>query len=291
MKIIPIKYHNGIHARIISSEIDTPDYTYYLGNYEKLSEEDPSVWDIVFKPANVFLATLSIDEAKAVSRFYERMWKLITQTAVSDPLVIKPIVTELLQAMDLPQQVVLFTMLQSGSLFPDLTAFLPYKLPDSDPANPKRSASHFYPDDYACLIAISLLSKLLCPIWGVLHVSLRFATNVIWETECYHIMTLLLDNTILAPTYKKLRRYIDGVVMHNLGMYDTIDLDTMFKNGYLAGQVCDDVLTTLIVKRYVMLDLALPNTDILAWTAVNATSICQSRIALVTKKPPPTITE
>jgi len=284
MQIVSHIYDGILHAclefddRVIASDppINRHGYSFNMSHYRKLSKDsDGTEWASVFCPANAFLRELSPVEIEALGDFYDNLWLFSRD---ENPIAAVTLaIARLLQVIDLPVR--LQSFVERMIPIPDLSYVNTDKRADS-------YTMSFHREEYCHLLVISILAKLVCPIWGSHHAQLlrEQHNSKTWETECLQMIKPLLYCEQLQPTYQKLLNYVDLLLMQQIQPKGITAVDDLVRYGYSMDKLQDKIVEMLIVKRYVNVDLYKSHGNILVWTSVCVKQAFASLIATLTRQ-------
>jgi hypothetical protein len=123
----------------------------------------------------------------------------------------------------------------------------------------------FLKDDYLALLSISVLAKLMFPIWGDVQDPRSIVGNpLVYERLCLETIEQLLEHDLLQVGYGKLQRRVAYVL-------DRARVALYPETASLVGTDPDRIVfSRLIVRRFVTIDLYVSHGNILVWAATCA---------------------
>jgi hypothetical protein len=237
-----------------SGENVHPDTVFSMKTYEKIAKDnEENVGDLILLPINLFFETLSFSEQEQVDKLYlDAKEKIDTITVdnrreVQDDL--QQEIFNTLEKLDLPNKMIKFC--QSGQfVYPDLS--IAGTLPHHSPAKT------FTLPDYVEITAISLLSKLMVPIWGefIKVLGQIGIDNNQREKIAFDLIEPSLEDGAFERIYSKLSGTLSSLVGERRKLTDkkaslsaTTSSFIITHNG-IDDQMFDSiVMATIIVKR------------------------------------------
>lgn len=246
---------------------------FYIDTFKKLTAVE-GLWSQILLAANRFFETLDEDDQRKFCLFY------IFARRTIDRDLVRGQITEVTTAlgnqfydlavdMDLPEKVLHYVKTSSGIPIPDLT----YAGTNVGRDDPELT---FHMEEYYILLTISVICKILCPIWGdVVERMVGSVDNEMKETHCMNVIEPILTLPTFRTVRNKLYNYVSRIVDTALnGAYETASF-TATVSGVSRDRFCQIVFSTLIVKRYVTVDLyktepTIGNIMIWTWTCAKS---------------------
>jgi len=237
-----------------SQEEIHPDTVFSMKTYEKIAKDNEgNIGDLILLPVNLFFDTLTFNEQQQLDQLYIDAKNLIgTITAdnrreVQDNL--QQQIFNTLRTLNLADKMVKFCQTDQF-VYPDLS--VAGTLPHHSPAKT------FMLNDYVEITAISLLSKLMVPIWGefIKVLGLIGIDNNQREKIAFDLIEPSLEDGAFERIYQKLSYTLSTLVMERRKLTDkkaslsaTTSSFIITHNG-IDDQMFDSiVMATIIVKR------------------------------------------
>jgi len=245
------------------------DVTFHIGgSYKKLVSYDKQKenhWDELMLPANAFLESLPEEFQREVLLFFIKANQIIStnmydQKSMNVSLeVIGDLLIELSNSknsnMSLPTRLITFVK-ESGIPVPNL---------DKAMTEPHHTNSlTFKYVDYVNVIAISVLCKMICPIWGeIIHKTTSFISSDMKEIYCIKILDKLLRTSELDTIDSKFTNYLDNIINRR----DNNDRSkfTASISGYSPVRVRKFIYATMLVKKLINIDLLKDDSDVMKY--------------------------
>lgn len=252
---------------------------FLMTTYSKLgARHGEDNWDIFFKPANDFLAQLSAEDQYALHDFYlacRRTNSAIQGEAVTAEFIKDIIVrdladhaAEMVQKTDIPAKAVQFVM-GSDLQFPDLsnvgnrphdTTALTFRLPE-----------------YQIITAMSVLCKVMSPVWGDFVARTQpYIDTINKEMHCLITMLPILEHQSFQEVYEKLRGYMKNSIKtdfnrkENANKNNNYDLGFTLKNAGFSDERFEKYVEgMLFVKKLALYDPNKIDCDVMKYIAVN----------------------
>ncbi len=255
--------------------VDLNKIYFYIDTYVKLSKPPADNWELLLRPANGFLNFLNAADQKLFCLFYIEARRYIDSEFMlnnTNMISINDVATQLgnrlydlARAMDLPAKLIYYAANPeiSGIIIPDLS---------QAGTRPQDNEQYtFRYDEYIVVVAISILCKLLCPIWGdLIQRTLKNTANAVKETHCLKAIEPILDMPAFAVVNKKLFGYIANIVNQEWSRASDNAGFTASLSGFSRERFHDMIYAILMVKRYVNIDHYKYDGSVMVWTATNA---------------------
>jgi len=242
------------------TEVDLErDLVFFVHTYAKLRRSaGQESWDAFFDLTNKFLAGLPPEVQTRLYQFYEVSKAAIRGvTADNYDRVINMIADDLQKTVrqtDLPRLTLDFIESQS-LLFPDLSGI---GLRPHD-----RTWLTFHLPEYRILTAISLVCKLMCPVWGdfIFHTSVYIKTSD-KEAHCLTMFLAVLESPVFSTVHRKLEGYMQNSIASIMKRHqnyrsggDGYDLAfTLAHSGFGPDRFAQQVYGMLCVKKLALYD-------------------------------------
>lgn len=250
---------------------DDPYPSFHTETYDRLAKDRHRVaGDAILKHINDFLAEFSLSDQSQIFAYYVAAKHILSRVGLD---------CTVQRATDLLTERTTYLMHTLG--FADRALALlrtTMPMPNLDyvgAAAHYTSEYSFYEADYYDLTAISLLCKCLSPVWGefIFRIKQSYVDTVrnkevllIDERDnkelfCVTLILPTLEQSVLAPTYHKLHKYLRNQIKHVIRTVVNTSSRTqpaidfvMAKYGYDERRFEDYVYAILLVKRIVGFD-------------------------------------
>lgn len=245
-------------------ELDEKNDTwFYVRTYLSLSlSKGPGFWEAFFEILNRFLATLDEEDEKRILAFYQEVQPLasdLTPVIYRERLKrIRDAVAKLLDDTDLPRKAL--TFIQNEDLpYPDLS--------DVGTRAYDRPEFTFHLPEYKILTALSVLAKMMAPVWGHLIMNGNaFTKTSDKEERCLTTFLPVLDHPLFRETTEKLESYTqNSIEKHFQRSVKVTSFDIKFvlaHQGYTDDYFLQIVYGILWVKKLASYDpLFIMNAD------------------------------
>ena len=204
-----------------------PDITFEIRTYQKIAEDKPEkgnskedntgIGDKILLPLNMFFETLSEEEQARLYEMYASSHDILRhlkmETLRDTQNKIQDVIYKTINKLDLVDRMITFCR-QPAFVYPDL----------EDVGNkPHHSAEKtFLEEEYIELTAISILCKMLMPIWGefIQRLSLIDANTNQREKLALDLIEPTLEKSTFGPIYRKLFSLITSVTAEIRKNYD-----------------------------------------------------------------------
>ncbi len=254
-----------------------PIISFHMETYTTIKKNKTRIsGDSILYYINEFLALFNAEEQLLIYNFYSEA-KNITDKLKFNQNIVRTVIDELTtRSTNLMAQL---QFCQKAILLSEQNVIL-LNLDYVGVAAHYTNEYSFYKNDYYQLIAISLLCKFMCPIWGefiylVMHADKSPGKNSVLIDErnnkelfCATMLLPTLENGPLSFIYHKLHKYLINIVKRAIKQVQTTSSTTqppidfvMAKYGYDTRRFEDYVYSVLLVKRIVGFDSRQVNTD------------------------------
>jgi hypothetical protein len=230
-----------------------PDIVFSIKTYEKIAKANiENVGDMILLPINLFFDKLTLDEHKLIYEMYKFARVKIdiltkeNRREIQDQ--IHDIVYDTVEKINLPAKMIEFC-LDGPFVYPDLSNV------GKKPHHSEEKT--FLENDYAELTAISVMSKLMVPIWGefvrALDV-LGFGSNQ-REKLAFDLIEDSLEDGAMSRIYSKLSNYLSSLITDNRKAIDKKPMGNAQTSFILTHNGIDDQLfesitmATIVMKR------------------------------------------
>lgn len=255
-----------------------------IDTYKKLATDPQEVWDALLKPANSFLAHLSDVDTRLLCLFYIDVRKIIDEELIVLRGNLADVATtignklyDLSAIIDLPAKLIYYCKNYDIPV-PDLS-YAGMRVGQD------REEMTFRELEYYRLMAISILCKLLCPIWGDLtYRTIKEIDTMQKETHCVGVITPLLRTELFNQVNDKLYKYIATIVDTAMSVSYANASFTATIGGFSKNRFHDSVYAMILVKRYVNVDLYTPDGNLMVWTSTCAKQSFNSLLGTLNKK-------
>ena len=248
--------YEGIDLQRNDDIAKDPDAACFLiETYKKLSTENPipgeDPWDAAFGPVNMILSVMEEKDQRAFVNFFIDAKVLINSSFVETSEQLDRLTKKLESSFyyldrEIKLREYLNTFVKAGHIvFPDLSNI-------GARAHDKPEFTFGY-DEYIYLTEISLVCKMLAPLWGEIIYRTKHITNTNFkETQCCTIMYSYLMS--YGSLIDKFTNYIYNSVKEPKSVNESGDVTRGF-NGYTSNNTVLYVFGTMCVKKFVNIDL------------------------------------
>ena len=276
MNFVPIigEEDQKVYALLTTDELDfnkdkryTPLLTFPVYTYDKLStakdQNKPSEWPYVFQFVNQFFDTLSPDDKTIVAKAFALIKHKINQFQLQNNIYMIQNLTKEISA-------VLVDMDMTTDFCTKLYAFVVEKVPIGIMKNAgkrpqDRPELTFTEDDVKIVNTITVLCKVLCPIFGTLiTVTKSQIDSRIKEVHCASIMAGIIWNRYAAVS-EKLKYYIEHVT-HQLIKKEEEDI---LVYGHDMASLAYQFYCQLLVRQLVNVDLSVSDSNLMSYIIVS----------------------
>lgn len=275
--LVPVFAEDGI--------LDLNKLYFCIDTYKKLATDPPEIWEALLRPANGFLQHLSEHDSKLLCLFYIDVRKIIDEELivlrgnladVSNHIGNK--LYDLSVQMDLPSKLIYYCHNYDIPV-PDLS------YAGSRMGQDHREEMTFREPEYYRVMAISILCKLLCPIWGDLtYRTIKYIDTMQKETHCVGVIMPVLGTELFHEVTQKLYLYISNIIDIEMSRSYTNASFTATIGGFSKDRFNQSVYAMILVKRYVNVDFYTPNGNLMVWTSTCAKQSFSSLLGTLNKK-------
>lgn len=229
------------------------DIFFSMRTYEKISRDDSNnMGDQILLPINLFFKLLSFNDQKDLYDMYKFARSEIDRTTmenkreIQDTLQEKILIT--VHNLNLPQKMIDFCK-DSRFIYPDLSQV------GTEAHHSKEKT--FLTEDYIEITAISILSKLMVPIWGefIKQLGIIEITNNQREALAFDLVVPVLEEGPFERIYNKLSFFLAASVSDIRKSTDKKTMGGTTTSFILTHNGIDDqmfdaiVMATIVVKR------------------------------------------
>ena len=245
--------------------------TFYVHTYNKLSSikngpNDPEAalgWQYVFGYVNQFFNTLDNPSKELIVKTYALIKKDINVfQEIGDIYQITSLIKTIsgkLAQMDL-----------DIDLCPKLVAFVEQYIPigllkDAGNRPQDKPELTFYKHDVIVVTAITVLCKMLCPIFGnIVAITKKSINAQLKEIHCSCVITGIIENRFKNET-EKLKHYIEHVTIQ-IHQKDTADA---LVYGYDMNSLAHRLYCQLLVRQLVNVNLSVKDSNLMSYIIVS----------------------
>jgi len=255
-------------------DFDLEDLDFNITTYKHLvTSQDGVAWTEQLGTINGFLETLPENIVRALGVYFAEAYVYINREATTGTT-LKEAATYLGEQLydvmiphGIPQRLIDYTYQHIP--MPDLSGVVlrPHDTPEKT----------FGFEDFIRVTAISVLCKLLCPIWGdLIHKFKRSTDTLSKEMQCLLVITPTLTCNELAAVDSKLKFYIESGVEPALNVnrnaHGQQPAFTAAVNGYSPRRLYDYVYGTIMVKKFINVNPLDEDCNIMRWifSCINA---------------------
>ncbi len=260
-----------------------PLLTFPVHTYDKLNsvrnKDQPNEWLYVFEFVNGFFDTLTLEEKELVAKTYIISKKAVDRFQEADDISklgnLTSEISGYLEDMD--------TALDfCTKLYDYVVQHVPIgMMPDAGKRPQDREELTFREDDVKLLNTITVLCKILCPIFGsIIKVARDKIASSLKEQHCASIMTGIIRNRYLAVT-EKLRYYVDHVTRQTIREDDA----SAFLLGHDMNTLGFQLYCQLLVRQLVNIDLAVNDSNLMSYIIVSVKRSAQNTQGAVSGSP------
>lgn len=266
--------------------IDMNHLYFYIDTYRQLvSSDDSTQWNILMRPANEFLRTLSREDTKALFLFYFEAKKIIDDEIVVGRSTLSE--TAILIGNKL------YDLVEDNKLAEKLLHYCTnhnIPIPDLSYAGTRigqdREEMTFRENEYYLLMSISVLCKLLSPVWGdLIYRTSKDVDTMQKEILAIDVIIPVLNTPFFISINNKLFNYIANMVNSEMTRaYDSASFTATIK-GFSQDRFHQVIFATMLIKRYVNVDFyGAERNNIMVWTATSAKNAFNSTLQSLTTK-------
>lgn len=251
----------------------------------KLKKEDRlrgcnyEVWNDTFAAINHFLSLLDYNSkceiVYALTLMHADILDFFTKAETNDLTVLTKVLSERCDALDL-----------STNLCDKLKAYalehIPIGLMPNAGKRPQDNAKlTFYPDEVATLMSITLLCKLLSPIFGVLMNNLIGNMNIKAKELCCATIFTKLFNRKFEQLIDKLKYYI----RHTVNVQCKKDTTMALMHGCDNYSLSHVLYSLLLIRQFVNVPLIRKNGNLITYIVVNVKKAITTVQSAMLRKP------
>lgn len=229
------------------------DIYFSMRTYEKIArDKDDNMGDQILLPINLFFSRLSFSDHKEIYEMYKFARREIERTTMENKREIQDALQETIfntiQNLNLPEKMIEFCK-DPRFIYPDLSQV------GRDAHHTKEKT--FFTEDYIEITAISILSKLMVPIWGefIKQLGIIEITNNQRENLAFDLIEPVLVDSAFERIYNKLAYFLSASVTDIRKATDKKTMGGTTTSFILTHNGIDDqmfesiVMATIIVKR------------------------------------------
>lgn len=252
--------------------------------------KDPNSWRSIFRSANEFMSRLSLQEQYVLYRFYADARRCLRELVPGNEMQTAEQISQLLVcvdlAIDLAHKLVTYVT-QSDMPIPDLSAI---GQRDHDTAQ-----LTVYQDEYYVLMAVNVLCKLMCPIWGD-YISRTAATDEMnKEVYCGVMLRQVFDTPVframMQPYDGKFYFYHKNGVVRYLARRGKDPISSNLQAGMVLAQagfslerLVEWMLAVQLVRKMATFDCYFPNSNLMKYVSSSINMSCAALYAKLNKR-------
>lgn len=269
-------------------ESEEENLVFQMDTYKKLMPPDASLfWDAQFLSVNNFLATLGQDDVYVVRTFYLSAKKQLLRISVENYREV--VATIALEVSNMAFKIGLLPRLQSYVV--DAKLPIPESARNIVMRPQDTNEMTFRYPEYVQLTAISLLCKMMSPVWGdfVSRVENKIIDNVNKETFCLAMIESLVENSDLGPVYDKLSNYLEKVaesearrMQGSTANKNEVRFLTAF-GGFSSVRLYKTIYAIIFVKKFANVDLLQQTCDLMKYINVSINATFKARLSAFRK--------
>lgn len=258
-----------------------------IGTYQKLTGDPENVWELILRGANRFLTTLSENDLRKFCLFFIEARRTLTQEMVVGSIITDVATVlgnelyDLAVEINLPEKLLYYVKYQSEIPIPPALAYA------GTNASRDTEAMTFKIDEYYILLAVSILCKILSPVWGDMIDRTRDdVDNMLKEIQCINLIEPILSLETFRTVRGKLYHYVSVLVNNEMNSAYPTAAFAATMGGVSRTLFHHIVFCNLIVKRFVTIDLYItePIGNIMIWVATCSRQAYQSTQGALNKR-------
>lgn len=230
------------------------DITFSMKTYEKIARDNEgNIGDHILLPINLFFETLTFDEQKDIYDLYAYSRSIMATMNRDNRREVQDALQERIfntaRRLNLSEKMIAFCK-TDRFVYPDLSTVgtLPHHSP----------AKTFLLQDYVEITAISLLSKMMVPIWGefIKELADMDVSNHQRENIAFELIEVTLESGAFERIYGKLYNTLSTLIQERRKMMDKKAIPSGVTSSYIiTHNGIDDqmfesiVMATIVVKR------------------------------------------
>lgn len=232
---------------------ECPDIVFSMKTYEKIARDSEGlIGDLILLPINLFFEELSMDDHRAIYDMYRYTKETIDHMTMDNKREIQDALQErifhTIHRLKLSEKMIAFCQTKRF-VYPDLSSA--GKLPHHS------KEKTFILEDYIEITAISILSKLMVPIWGefIRQLGVIGIGNNQREKIAFDLIETTLEEGAFERIYNKLSYSLTSLIMDIRKATDKKSMGNATTSFILTHNGIDDqmfdqiVMATIVVKR------------------------------------------
>jgi len=296
MEFVPVQLVDlKIAAKLDISDLDIPQkenieplLLFQVSAYDKLNKikKEPDItgvshnnWDDTFAIINHFFSTLTKEEQAEIVYALVHMHKDILDFFMDESLIDLTILTRKLSArcdnMDLV--IGLCDKLRAYAL-----THIPIGLMPGAGSRPQDNDKlTFYPDEVASIMSITLLCKMMAPIFGVMMLHLLNKIDIKTKESCCTMVFTSLFNRKFPKLIDKLKYYI----RHTVDVYCNEDTTRALMHGCDNHTLSHAMYSQLLIRQFVNVPLIKKESNLITYILVSVKKALGTVYSTILKKP------
>ena len=240
-----------------------------VDTYRRLLE-NRQMWERLLDPTNLFFGTLSESDLRQFCLFYIEARRTIDKELVPGAIVevstrLGNLFYDFAMSIDLISKVIVYVKFNDAIPKPDFSSA-------GTNIGRDRPELTFCADndltEYYVILAITVICKMLCPIWGdLIERTTGDTDNMFKETLSLRVIEPLLSCPDIRPVYEKIHNIITNIVTTEMKHAHPNGSFTASMGGVSNDKYCHVITAQVIVKRLVTVDLYKtdPDGNIVIW--------------------------
>ena len=263
-----------------------PLLTFTINTYVKLKAVKPDAmfrqpvdnWDITYGSVNLFFNSLNIEDRTKLGKALILMHKDIIDFMTTKELAeINQMTKNLGNILDVLDDEI--------DLCPKLREFVIENIPvglfsGAGKRAQDTEALTFYPDEVIDLLTITLLCKMLSPIFGVI---MRYIAKRI-DSKLKEIQCVTVFNQLMTKRYAKLINKLTNYINHTLHICFQ-ESPTALMNGYNFDSLTHYMYSALMVRQFVNVNLNVPHGNLVTYIIVSVKRAAGTVMSTILKNP------
>lgn len=251
------------------SPIPLDEIDFFIATYKKLHENNCELFDQLFKPANDFIKSLPEEAQVDLCNFFIDALCLIN-TSIDEGQDLANISNDIgylfniaVMKNDIPK--LIFKWVDKNIQLPDLTNMVTEAHYTTEMT--------FLHNDYVGVTSISVLCKILCPIWGdLIYKTKKITDTAIKESLCYGVIAAVMACKEFSYIDQKVTSYIENIIRSEVSSKSYSQTQpigfTVAVNGFSNERLNFTVYSIVFVKKFVIVNLLADTCNIMKFIKV-----------------------
>lgn len=245
-----------------------------VGTFSKLKSNE-AMWNQLFLAPNKFFSQMSVEDTRQFCLFYIDARRIIDRELRNGRVTevttrIGNLFYDLAVDIDLSKKLDHYVRVTSG--IP-----IPFEQLSKAGTNVGRDTEEltFKLDEYYVLLSISIVCKIMCPIWGdIIERTDGDIKNIMKKTYCMNTIEPFLTLELFRNVRDKLYYYVNNTIESTMKSHYVNSSFNASMGGVSRDRLTHIIFSILIIKNYVTVDLYKPvdedgrNGNIVVWTYI-----------------------